>query len=188
MSHARSTRTRTKVQCFCTKCNGALVDPRTKKGHMSKRINYQEAEPSELPDEMDDVEMDDNETGDNAMEYDLLPERNYIFLTKRLPINESEKSQFVKKGKISDRVLDNLLSDDHSSEDSDNDDQDINFEDSEDSEDEDYENDEYEEVNFVSPDFEDDEPKLPSININHAYAWIILWILQYQQRYKLSRQ
>ena len=128
MSHARSTRTRTKVQCFCTKCNGALVDPRTKKGHMSKRINYQEAEPSELPDEMDDVEMDDiveaddnemginyqeagpsglidvydNETGDNAMEYDPLPERNYIFLTKRLPINESEKSQFVKKGKISD--------------------------------------------------------------------------------------
>jgi len=205
MSHARSTRTRTKVQCFCTKCNGALVDPRTKKGHMSKRINYQEAEPSELPDEMDDVEMDDiveaddnemginyqeagpsglidvydNETGDNAMEYDPLPERNYIFLTKRLPINESEKSQFVKKGKISDRVLDNLLSD-HSSEDSDNDDQDIDFEDSEDSED-----DEYEEVNFASPDF-DDEPKLPSMNINHAYAWIILWILQYQQRYKLS--
>ena len=31
-----------------------------------------------------------------------LPERNYIFLTKKLPINESEKSQFVKKGKISD--------------------------------------------------------------------------------------
>src|SRR6266487_715060 len=102
MSLNRSTRMRTKVQCFCNKCNSALVDLRTKKRHMSKRINYQEAEPSGLPDEMDDNEMDDN-----AMEYPL-----YIFLTKKLPINELAKSQFVKKGKISDRVLENLLSDD----------------------------------------------------------------------------
>ena len=164
---------------------------KNKKGHMSKRINYQEPGPSELPDEMDDiVEMDDNDMGPfspdemdvdnnetdvNAIE---LPER-HIFLTKRLSINSAKS---LKKGKISGRVLENLLPD-HSSEGSDNDD---DFDDSEDSEDEDFENDEYEEVNFVSPDFEDDEPKLPSININHAYAWIILWILQYQQRYKLS--
>ena len=39
-----------------------------------------------------------------------------------MPINESEKSQFVKKGKISDRVLENLLLDD--TDDSDGDDQD----------------------------------------------------------------
>ena len=68
MSLARSTRTRTKVQCFCNKCNGALVDPRTKKVHMSKRINYQEAEPSELPDEMDNIETDYNEMGINYQE------------------------------------------------------------------------------------------------------------------------
>ena len=77
MSLNRSTRTRTKVQCFCNKCNGALVDPRMKKRHMSKRINYQKARPFGLPDEMDDIEMDDDETDDNAMEYPL-----HIFLTK----------------------------------------------------------------------------------------------------------
>src|SRR5437868_1648255 len=27
---------RTKVQCFCSKCNGNLVDPRTKKAHDKK--------------------------------------------------------------------------------------------------------------------------------------------------------
>src|SRR6266487_2736784 len=111
MSFAKSTRTRMKVQCFCNKCNGALVNPRTKKRHMSKRINYQEARPSGLPDEMDDIEM----------EYPL-----HIFLTKKLPINESAKSQFVKKGKISDRVLENLLSDDSDdADDADVDDQNI---------------------------------------------------------------
>jgi len=65
MSLAGSKRTRTKVQCFCIKCNGTLVDPRTKKSHMSRRIiNYQEVRPSWLPDEMDDIEMDDNGTDD----------------------------------------------------------------------------------------------------------------------------
>src|SRR5215207_9349511 len=101
MSLAGSKRTRTKVQCFCIKCNGTLVDPRTKKSHMSRRIiNYQEVRPSWLPDEMDDIEMDDNE-----MEYPL-----HIFLTKKLPINKSAKYQKIKKGRISDRVLEHLLS------------------------------------------------------------------------------
>src|SRR5256714_6289573 len=119
MSLAGSKRTRTKVQCFCIKCNGTLVDLRTKKSHMSRRIiNYQEAGPSWLPDEMDDIEMDDNRTDDemdddnemdgnemddnemddnkmddNEMEYPL-----HIFLTKKLPINKSAKYQKVKKG------------------------------------------------------------------------------------------
>jgi hypothetical protein len=30
------TRKRTKVRCFCSKCNGKLVDPRTKKAHEQK--------------------------------------------------------------------------------------------------------------------------------------------------------
>src|SRR5437762_14227009 len=128
MSLAGSKRTRTKVQCFCIKCNGTLVDPRTKKSNMSRRIiNYQEVGPSWLPDEMDDIEMDDNgtddemdddnemddnemddnEMDDNEMEYPL-----HIFLTKKLPINKSAKYQKVKKGRISDRVLKHLLSDD----------------------------------------------------------------------------
>ena len=41
-----SKRIRTKVFCYCKKCNGALVDPRTKLKHTSKYNNYQGAESS----------------------------------------------------------------------------------------------------------------------------------------------
>src|SRR2546422_657087 len=62
----------------------------------------------------------------------------------------------------------------------------INFvkihEDSEDDE----ENDDYEEINFASPDFDTNELKLPPNLDNDTYIWVILWVLQYQQRYKLS--
>src|SRR6266480_1685001 len=127
MSLARSKRTRTKVQCFCIKCNGTLVDLRTKKSHMSRRIiNYQEAGPSWLPNEMDE----------NEMEYSL-----HIFLTKKLPINKSAKYQKVKKGRISDRVLEHLLSDDDNDDLSGNSDNDQVI-DLEESEDEDF-NDDY---------------------------------------------
>ncbi|RGB30966.1 hypothetical protein C1646_764673 [Rhizophagus diaphanus] len=123
MSFAKKSRTRTKVHCFCNKCNGVLVDPRTRSKHRS--INYKEAGPFRLL--LDDDEMGDNkikinyqeadEMDYNVMEYELpdipgpLPERNYLFLTKKMPINESENSQLV-KGKISNQVLENLILDD----------------------------------------------------------------------------
>ena len=131
--------------------------------------------------EMDDNEMDDNEIDDNEMEYPL-----HIFLTKKLPINKSAKYQKVKKGRISDRVLEHLLSDDDNDDLSGNSDNDNQATDLEESEDEDFENDDYEVVNFASPDFNDDEPKLPPNLINDSFTWIILWIFQFQQRYKLS--
>src|SRR5213592_302643 len=91
-------RVRTKVYYYCKKCNGSLVDPRTKKRHISKRINYEEPRPS---DKIDDIEMDFNEIDDNAMEHDPpVTERDYNFLTKKLPLNESEKSQIIKKEKF----------------------------------------------------------------------------------------
>jgi hypothetical protein len=211
MSFAKKTRTRTKVHCFCNKCNGALVDPRTRSKHTLRSINSNEAGPSGLlpdDDEMGDNEMEINyqeadEMDDNAMEYEPLPEllseitgplpeRNYIFLTKKMLINESENSQLVKKGKISDRVLENLILDDaddddqnRSSKDSgEEDDQNIDSDNSD--EEVDFENDDYEEINFTSPEFDNDETKLP-LNLNDdVCTWVMLWILQYQQRFKLS--
>src|SRR2546423_14965714 len=96
--------------------------------------------------------MDFNEIDDNAMEHDPpVTERAYNFLTKKLPINESEKSLIIKKGKISDRVLENLLLDgDENDKVSDDRDPD---EDSEDDE----ENDDYEVINFAYPDFDTTE-------------------------------
>ena len=71
--------------------------------------------------------------------------------------------------------------DDDSSENNDDSEDDDDSEDSDNSED----NDE-EEINFASPDFDDGEPILPPNLNNGTYTWIILWILRYQQRFKLS--
>ncbi|GBC39248.2 hypothetical protein GLOIN_2v1788017 [Rhizophagus irregularis DAOM 181602=DAOM 197198] len=230
VAKSNRTRTRTKVYCFCKECNGKLVDPRTKTKHGLKynisyannnfSNNYQEAEPSNA--------NPSNNFGDDYQEAGPSDVRQYTDdnnamecepLLEMIPIHESAKHKFTKKGKISDHVLENLLSDNgrdmnddqdrdfedyddenrdsESFEDDDengvssdfeDDDEDSNFGDFESDEDyrdsEDFEDDYEEEVNFASKDFDDGEPKLPNIN-NDNYTWIILWILQYQQRYKL---
>src|SRR6185312_12913709 len=209
-----SKRIRTKVFCYCKKCNGALVDPRTKLKHTSKYqssiagpsraiaepsgaepfgVNQSDAEPSDA--EPSDAEPSDAEPSDaepdinyDEMEWDpieQLSERNNIFLTKKLP-HESAK----RKGKISALVLENILDDE-----SDKNDDDHYYPDSEEEEyDDDEEEEEEEEVNFMLHSTErpnDDEPNLPniinSINSNYSFIWIILWILQYQQQYRLSK-
>jgi len=226
MSHP----TRTKVHCFCQKCSGKLVDPRTRDRHRLKykyANNYQEVgpsnvEPSYANDDYNyqqeagpsDVEPSDVEpsTSYDISNYDSLPvitdslpetieplfEKNFSFLTKRMPIYESAKSQKIRKGKISDRVLVNLSSGDEIDEDDDvyvdsedfddADDEDIdsddfenvddddgNSEDFDDDEDSDSEDkDENEEVNFASTGLDYDEPDLPNINVNYNYTWVIL--------------
>ncbi|CAB4442066.1 unnamed protein product [Rhizophagus irregularis] len=134
----------------------------------------QEAGPSGLPGLPDEIMRE--EMDDDGMEF---PKRNYNFLTKKLPM------QSIKKGKISNRILENLLLDDNDqnrhSEDPEDNDQNIDSENEVDSE-----NDEYEEINFASPNF-DDKPKRPNTVNNHHmhYCWIILWLLEYKQRFKL---
>ena len=123
--------------------------------------------------EIDSIEMDNNE-----MEYNPLPEmieplsvRNYLFLTRKLPIQEF---QDVKKGKFSNRVLKNISLDDGDDQSADSDDfefddQNIDFDDSDKK---DFENDDYEEINFTSPDFDDDynESKHPPNLNNDTYT------------------
>jgi len=205
-----NTRTRTKVYCYCKICNGKLVDPRTKKSHELKYNksytnnnygnNYQEPEEGNNLMEYEPVpEINiplSNFTGQSPEVIEPLSERTYSFLTKKVPIHESEKYQKIKKGKISDLVLENLLPDNERNkddnrnkgfDDSDGDGDSESFEDEDnDSEDsEDSEVDDDGEANFASTDFEDGEPNLPNINVDDNYTWVILWILRYQQRYKL---
>jgi hypothetical protein len=143
-----------------------------------------------------------NITGQTPEVIEPLSERTYSFLTKKVPTHESEKYQKIKKGNISDLVLGNLLPNNERNKD---DNRDIGFDDSdgdgdsesfedEDSDSEDFEDDDEDndtedddggEANFASTDFEDGEPNLPNINVDDNYTWIILWILRYQQRYKL---
>ena len=112
-----SKRIRTKVFCYCKKCNGALVDPRTKLKHTSKYqssiagpsravaepsgaepfgVNQSDAEPSDA--EPSDAEPSDAEPAINydEMEWDpieRLSERNNIFLTKKLPHENRQKEK-----------------------------------------------------------------------------------------------
>ena len=97
-------------------------------------------------------------------------------------MHELVKFQSVKKGKISNRVLENLLLDDDNDHSEKEDDQNIDSE----RDDDDSENDDYEEINFALPNF-DDKPKCPNAtNNNHMHCWILLWLLEFQQRFKLS--
>src|SRR6266480_4827150 len=127
-------RTRTKVYCYCKKCNGSLVDLRTKIQHSLKFKNYQEGEPfiagpsNVEPSDAGPSNVDSNTELSNAIptfDDDLYNEMkiksNNFFLTKKLPTHESAKS---KKGKISDQVLENLLLLDDESKDDDYHDQD----------------------------------------------------------------
>ena len=195
------TRTRTKVYCYCKICNGKLVDPRTKKSHELKynnsntnnnsSNNYQESGNNLMECEpVPEVNVPLSNITDQSPEViEPVSERTYTFLTKKLPIHESEKYQ------ISDFVLENLLPNnedndgDGDSESFEDDSKDSDFEDfendNEDNDTEDFEDDDDEEINFASTDFEDGEPSFPNINIDNNYTWIILWILRYQQRYKL---
>src|SRR3989337_2014778 len=155
---------RTKVFCYCKKCNGALVDPRTKLKHTSKYNNYQGAEssiagPSRAVAKPSDDEPSDSEPSDaerfgvnpsdaepyNEMEWDpieRLSERNNVFLTKKLP-HESAK----RKGKISALVLKNFLDDESDNNDDDHYDPDSEEEEYYDDYEEEKEEEEEEEVN-----------------------------------------
>jgi hypothetical protein len=215
----------------CQEAGPSITEPSKTEPSDANDDNVMEYDPLHADDnvmEYDPLHADDNvmeydplHADDNVMEYNPLPEitdqlpeviepfseRNYVFLTKKMPIHEPANFPMVKKGKISDHVLGNLMpnnqdkdsedfdddgdqeddddddgiseySEDYDDQDEYGDDESINSEDSRDDDDE--------EVNFASTEFDEDEANLPCININNDYAWIILWVLQYQQQYKLS--
>jgi hypothetical protein len=204
----------------CQEAGPSKTEPSKTEPSDANDDNVMEYDPLHADDdnvmEYDPLHADD----DNVMEYDPLPEitdplpeviepfseRNYVFLTKKMPIHESANFQMVKKGKISDHVLGNLMPDnqDKDSEDFDDDgnqedddedgiseysevyDDQNEYSDDESTNSEDSRDDDDEEVNFASTEFDEDEANLPCINIDYNYAWIILWVLQYQQQYKLS--
>src|SRR5216110_1729105 len=191
-------RTRTKVYCYCKKCNGSLVDPRTKIQHSLKFKNYQEGEPfiagssnvepsdagpsnvepssNAGPSDAGPSNADSNTelsdaipTFDDDLYNEMKIKSNNFFLTKKLHTHESAKS---KKGKISDLVLENLLLLDDESEDDDYHDQDSEDEGDDDEEEEEEEG-MKENVDFSSTEFDDNEPKLRNINSNYSFIWII---------------
>ena len=104
---------------------------------------------------------------------------NYFFLTKKLFIHKLEKFQNIKKGQISDLVLDNLFNNENNgdSKDYENDDYQISYsKNSKDNKDsKDFENyDDNDEVNFASTEFNSDKSELSKINFKYNFNWIKL--------------
>jgi hypothetical protein len=81
---------RTKVQCFCSKCNGNLVDPRTKRAHAKKeKSSTSETHSSVIPEaheQKSTLESSISEIHSTA----IPPEE-----THRLPIISSETPVFI---------------------------------------------------------------------------------------------
>ena len=119
MSHP----TRTKVHCFCKKCGGKLVDPRTRDNHRLKykhANNYQEVGPSNAePSYADEDYNYQQETGPSDVE----PSTSYAIRNNdSLPVITDSLRTIIRKefflfnkknahtriGKISDKKRENF--------------------------------------------------------------------------------
>jgi len=176
------------VICDCNICQGAEVDPRTKESHMKKReisrvfTDRTPERPSEIgtsrshitndpiiPMDMDEMEISYDSEDE---QYDSRDKQKFNFLAKKT-------SKSKRKFNIDPFVLIEHLLSDHE-----DDDQEVEDDDVASIEDDDLE----QNVNFDAPEsgYGDDDSDTPNINIDQGFAWIVYWILKYQERYRLS--
>ena len=120
----------------------------------------------------------------------MIQEESYSFLLRKQSKNNSEGK---KKG-VSGGIVKNvnypmvIIEQDISDDDDDNDD------DGESSNNKDQDNSDFDFVKeepfsgFAASEYAygDDDPEVPIINFNESFHWIVLWILLYQERYRLS--
>ena len=187
-STSKPSSTRKHVICDCNICQGAEVDPRTKESHMKKReisrvfTDRTPERPSEIgtsrshitndpiiPMEMDEMEISYDSEDE---QYDSRDKQKFNFLAKKT-------SKSKRKFNIDPFVLIEHLLSDHE-----DDDQEVEDDDVASIEDDDLE----QNVNFDAPEsgYGDDDSDTPNINIDQGFAWIVYWILKYQERYRLS--
>jgi len=183
--YVRPPRTRKHQPCYCQACKGKLTDPRTKATHTEEiiipqretTINFSEA--PEIP--FNDLMPPDPENDINDNEGPQ--EEIHSFLVKRTPIafqkNRTSKTSLPE-------VVDELFSDDDRDGASDEEDYERNFRDNtlEYLSDDDLEEDQ---VNFDAPEIELEENNSRHAGgLENTFSWIIIWILKYQERFRLS--
>ena len=188
---ASKSSTRKHVICDCNLCKGAQVDPRTRASHMKNReisrgLN-EPSEPSDMgigegsrqrhisidvsDDPMDPMDMDDID--------DSSDEQGFNFL-----VTNPKKSKRKRKRNISYPlvIIEKLLSD--HDEDQEVEDDDTNF--TEEEEDADDDDELGQNVSFDAPEPGYGDTDIPNTNFDQSFAWIVYWILKYQERYRLS--
>ena len=182
-SFAPSPRTRNTVPCYCQACNGKPIDPRTRNDHAKISIVPEEStnpssiNPMFFPEDLMDIGVKDPRKQESHEEI------CYSFLVRRrMPITSQKK----RKIKISiPEAISELFSDDDGDDTSEDDKRD--FEDdileySSDDSDEDFQ------VNFGAPEMELEGSDLKGAKkgFNDTFSWIVIWILKYQGRFRLS--
>jgi hypothetical protein len=181
-STSKPSSTRKHVICNCNICQGAEVDPRTKASHMKKReisrgltdrtpersseIGTSQGHISNVPMDMDEMEISYDSRDE---QYDSRDEQKFNFLT-------TKTNKPKRKFNINPLVLIEHILSDHE-----DDDQEVEDDDVASIEDDDLE----QNVNFDAPEsgYGDDDSDIPNINIDQGFAWIVYWILKYQERF-----
>lgn len=183
--YARPPRTRKFEPCYCQACKGKAVDPRTKAAHTKNTIKPRREttiSPSEAP-EIPFIDLTPPNPENNVNYNEEPQEENYPFLVKRAPIVfQKYRTSETTLPEVINELLSDDDGDDASEEDNERAFEDITLEySSSDDSEEDFQ------VNFDAPEME-----LGENNYRHAeglddtFSWIVVWILKYQERYRLS--
>ncbi|CAB4474032.1 unnamed protein product [Rhizophagus irregularis] len=192
--YVRPPRTHKHIPCHCQECKGKSIDPRTKKKHDSRftnRIIPQRGYTNltETPNDnhspinlipSPEIIMNINNEEDHE---ENLQEESYQILVKRASIGVRKNNRMSTF--TTPEVINELLSDDDNvSEDERRELEDSNVVD----EDITSESDEDCQVDFSAPEIEMDRGE--SIRYekesDDQYSWIVIWILKYQERFRLS--
>ncbi|RHZ60640.1 hypothetical protein Glove_351g7 [Diversispora epigaea] len=175
------------VLCNCPKCNGKLIDPRTKVIHdlsnESSEIsiesfqNRQEIEESERIDESLSSKSTTLTQDVNLLEIEKDNIPNLTFLPRIRPKRHTNQPISVEISNITadDEVL-NISSEDEMEEM-----EEISIESEEESADE------FSNIfeDYSSPNYDPDEPIDPKSANNNSYLWILLWIISFRIKFNL---
>ncbi|RHZ78691.1 hypothetical protein Glove_158g2 [Diversispora epigaea] len=175
------------ILCNCPKCNGRLIDPRTKVIHdlsnESSEIsiesfqNRQEIEESERIDEYSSSKSTTLTQDVNLLEIEKDDIPNLTFLPRIRPKRHTNQPISVE--------ISNIITDDEvlniSSEDEMEEMEEISIESEEESADE------FSNIfeDYSSPNYDPDEPIDPKSTNNNSYLWILLWIMSFRIKFNL---
>ena len=172
------------VLCNCPKCNGRLIDPRTKVIHdlsnesseisIESSQNRQEIEESERIDESSSSKSTTLTQDVNLLEIEKDDIPNLTFLPRIRPKRHTNQPISVEISNITadDEVL-NISSEDEMEE--------ISIKSEEESADE------FSNIfeDYSSPNYDPDEPIDPKSSNNNSYLWILLWIMSFRIKFNL---
>ena len=198
-----STKTRNKVQCDCSKCNGRLVDPRTRKKHEEEenqmKIRYSSAKIGKSSPKKKRIDDDEENLNTSKSSINLESENASNSSVSTETSEETEQEQHSsnvlfrsdqsigvttkRKRREKFQTLEPVVSEQ-------SDDPDDHISDDERTEISEGSGDDEENISqderFTAPEFGSDGVfKYPDSDIKFSESWILIWIFKYQARFRL---